>query len=74
MKKLVTQPTLEEQLEATNELNRELLDENDKLKKRIGKDEIIGEQEEIKEIILKEPTENKVKRITIEREYAEESK
>ena len=50
-KKLVIQPTHEEKLQATTELNQELLDENEKLKKLTDKDEISEEQEEAKERI-----------------------
>jgi hypothetical protein len=51
-------------------LNQELLEENNKLKRHIGKDEIVGEQEETKEIILEEPVENQAQTMNAQKEQA----
>ena len=51
-----------------------LLEENDKLKKLTGKDEISEEQEEIKESIVEQPIGSQVQTINKDSELAEESK
>ena len=55
-------------------MNKILLEENDKLKRYVGNDEIVEEKVETKEIILGELRESQAGTITVKKEKAEENK